>query len=138
MPNLLENLLEFLPPLLLPLSNDLFCFDALPWNVHPIPNDSNSSVVHLENLGNKPFLKHPIFPDIVFKATRTIPDESLIVTVNEQKHPSRSAKPRKLAFETLFWLNQLQTAFAPFQSSKQTPPDGARQRFALWYSHSLP
>ena len=69
MPNLLQNLFKFLPPLLLSLPYDLRGLNTLSGDVNPVANDSNFTVTHAKTLGNIRYVKKLFSANTVFKTT---------------------------------------------------------------------
>ena len=69
MPNLLQNLFEFFPPLLLSFPDDLRRLNALSGDVNPVTNNSNFTVTHAKTLGDIRYVKKLFLANTVFKTT---------------------------------------------------------------------
>src|SRR5881396_3342043 len=78
----LDDLFKLFPALSFSLSDNLFSLNSFPWDVDPVPDYAHASVAHLRIPGNDPSLDKRVFLSIVFKTTRTIPEKSLIQSVN--------------------------------------------------------
>src|SRR6266516_1810682 len=137
-----KDFFEFLSSLPFSFSDNLLSLDPFPWNVDAVTNYPHSSMAHMENLGNDAFLKQRVFFCIVFKATRTPPDESLILTVNEEsQEPIIEQVDTRLTGDTSLRLSRLQSAFPTRSAPERETRNGGRQRYAsshfqssLWLS----
>ena len=70
MPNFLQNLFKFFPPLFLSLSDDLRCLNSFSGDVNPVTNNSNFTVTHAKTFGNIRYVKNPFSANTVFKTTQ--------------------------------------------------------------------